>query len=73
MIFLYLTYWYVASSGAMGHFSSPYLKLYAPLWCGYEVAMIIFHLFFHAMMAIIQLLSFCVIAFVASNIFKSGG
>jgi hypothetical protein len=33
--------------------------------------MIIFHLFFHAMMAIIQLVSLCLIAFVASDIFKS--
>lgn len=43
--------------------------------CAYpvqEVAMIIFHLLFHAMMALIQFLSFCVIAFVASNFFKSG-
>ena len=34
--------------------------------------MIIFHLFFHAMMAVIQIVSFCAIAFFASNIFKSG-
>ncbi len=34
--------------------------------------MVILHLFFHAMMAIIQFVSFVVIAFVASNLFKSG-
>jgi len=34
--------------------------------------MIIFHLFFHAMMAVIQFVSFLAIAFVANNIFKSG-
>ncbi|ESS66800.1 hypothetical protein MGMO_176c00110 [Methyloglobulus morosus KoM1] len=34
--------------------------------------MIILQLFFHAMMAVFQFVSFLVIAFVASNIFKSG-
>jgi hypothetical protein len=34
--------------------------------------MIILHLFFHAMMAVIQVGSICVIAFVASKVFKSG-
>jgi hypothetical protein len=34
--------------------------------------MVILQLFFHAMMAIFQFVSFLAIAFVASNIFKSG-
>lgn len=34
--------------------------------------MIILQLFFHAMMAIFQFISFLAIAFVAGNIFKSG-
>lgn len=55
----------------MGYFPLSYLKLYVPIWHG-EVDMVILQLLFHAMMAIFQFVSFLAIAFVASNIFKSG-
>jgi hypothetical protein len=58
-------------SVSMGYFPLSYLKRYVLIWHG-EVDMVILQLLFHAMMAIFQFVSFLAIAFVTSNLFKSG-